>query len=196
VAIAFVVGQRYGGTERLPDVPKRPTISELREGPITPDLVARGPTQPVPGIAAGSPPAGVRPAAPPKERPAPVVPPGPTKAVGADKAGPAAVRPGGAEKPVTTETPSGPLFRVRIAQLAVSQPDATDKLRGFLLQNDIETELERSKGFYMLYSRDKLPNKRAADELAAKINKQLEAFEKATKIPTSKTAYVMQITKE
>jgi hypothetical protein len=195
VAIAFVVGQRYGGTERLPDVPKRPTMSELREGPVTPDLVAKGPTQPAPGSTAGSPPTGVRPAAPPKERPAPMAPTGP-KSTGADKAGPAAVKPGGAEKPVTTETPSGPLFRVRIAQLAVSQPDAIDKLRGFLLQNNIETDLERSKGFYVLNSHDKLPDKKAADELAAKINKQLEAFEKATKIPTSKTAYAMQITKE
>ncbi|MCX5684173.1 MAG: hypothetical protein NT049_10865, partial [Planctomycetota bacterium] len=197
VALAFVVGQRCGGTDRLPDVPKHPTMSEIREGPVTPDLVAKGPTHPAgPTSPAVSPPPGIRPVAPPKDRPAPMFPTMPIKPAVADKAGPAAAKMGGPEKPATTETPGAPLFRVRVAQLAVSQPDAIDKLRGFLLQKDIETELERSKGFYVLYSRDKLPDKKTADELAVKINKQLEAFEKATKIPTSKTAYVMQITKE
>jgi type IV secretory pathway VirB10-like protein len=201
--IAFVVGQRYG-TERLPDVPKHPTINEIRQGPVTPDLVTKGPAQPLPGSAAS----GARPAAPPKGRPAempkPVAaekasaPASPRPTVAEKSAGPTAVRPGGAEKPVMTETPapSGPQFRVRIAQLAVSQPDAIDKMRGFLLQKDIETELETSRGFYVLYSRDRFSDKKKADETAARINKQLDAFEKATKIPTSKTAYVTQMTKE
>jgi hypothetical protein len=48
----------------------------------------------------------------------------------------------------------------------------------------------------VLYSRDRLTDKKKADELAVKVNKQLDAFEKATKIPTSKTAYVTQTTKE
>jgi len=208
VVIAFVVGQQHGA-ERLPDVPKHPTMGEIRQGPVTPDLVAKGPATAHPS--AGSPPAGVRPAAPPSvrpghmetpkpataERPSGPAPAAPRPTAAEKPAGPAAVRPG-AEKPVMTETPlpGGPQWRVRIAQLAVSQPDAIDKMRGFLLQKDVETELETSHGSYMLYSRDKFPDKKKADELAAHINKQLEAFEKATKIPTSKTAYATQTTKE
>jgi hypothetical protein len=187
VAIAFVAGQRYG-SERLPDVPKHPTFAEIQGEGVKPNLVTKSPTQPLPA----GPAAGLRPAAPPKGRPAET-----PKPVAAEKpAGPPAVRPGGAEKPVVTETPSGPQFRVRIAQLAVSQPDSTDKMRGFLLQKNIETDLETSRGFYVLYSREQLSDKKKADELAGRINKHLEAFEKATKIPTSKTAYVTQMTKE
>ena len=199
VAIAFVVGQRYG-PERLPDVPKHPTFAEIQGEGVKPNLVTKSPTQPLPA----GPPAGLRPAAPPSSRPgaatetprpgAAPVPPRPTATQ--KPAGPSAVRPGGAEKPAVTETPSGPQFRVRIAQLAVSQPDAIDKMRGFLLQKDIETDLETSRGFYVLYSREQLSDKKKADELAARVNKHLEAFEKATKIPTSKTAYVTQMTKE
>ena len=186
LVIAFVVGQGYG-PERLPNVPKHPTMSEIRDGPVTPGLVSKGPALPG-GVPAGAHPGGA------KDAPKAPVAPRPTAPEKA--APPGAVRPGGAEKPAVTETPGAPQFRVRIAQVAVSQPDTIDKMRGFLLQKDIETDLEPSRGFYVLYSRDKLPNKKAADELAVKINKQLEAFEKATKIPTSKTAYVTQTTKE
>jgi hypothetical protein len=190
VVIAFVVGQRYG-SERLPDVPKHPTFAEIQGEGVKPNLVAKSPTQPLPV----GPPAGLRPAAPPSSRPgASSVPPRPATAE--KSVAPAAPRPGTAEKPAVTETPSGPQFRVRIAQLAVSQPDSIDKMRGFLLQKDIETDLETSRGFYVLYSRERLSDKKKADELAARINKHLDAFEKATKIPTSKTAYVTQMTKE
>jgi hypothetical protein len=203
--IAFVVGQRYG-SERLPDVPKEPTMSKIREGPVTPDLVAKGPVPAAPSPVSPAPsrPPSVRPgprpgateppkAAAPENASAPAGQP-----AGAEKAaGPAATRPG-AERPVITETPmpGGPLWRVRIAQLAASQPDAVDKMRGFLLQKDVETELETVRGFYVLYSRERFPDKKKADDLAAQVNKQLDAFEKATKIPTSKTAYATQTTKE
>ena len=202
LVIAFIVGQRYG-PERLPDVPKRPTMKEISEGPVTPDLVAKGPAPG--GVPAGVHSGGATPSPRPgagkepsktgaAERP-PAPPPLAPRPIAAEKsAGPAAARPGSAEKPAMTETPSGPQFRIRIAQVAVSQPDTIDKMRGFLLQKDIETELETSRGSYVLYSRDRLTDKKKADELAVKVNKQLEAFEKATKIPTSKTAYVTQVT--
>jgi hypothetical protein len=196
LVIAFVVGQGYG-PERLPNVPKDPTMRKLLEGPVTPGLVPKGPSLPG-GVPAGAHPGGAKdaPKAASAERPSAPPPAAPRPTVAEKAAPPAAVRPGSAEKPAMTETPGAPQFRVRIAQLAVSQPDAIDKMRGFLLQKDIETDLETSRGFYVLYSRDRLADKKKADELAAKINKQLEAFEKTTKIPTSKTAYVTQTTKE
>jgi len=207
LVIAFVVGQWYA-PERLPAMPKGKSFAEIQaEGP-KPGLVAHGPAQPsAGGVATERPsaPSGVRPAGPPPgrpsvttERPSTPAPAAPRLTVAEKHAAPAAVRPGGTEKPVTTETPapSGPQWRVRIAQLAVSQPDAIDKMRGFLLQKDVETELETSRGFYVLYRRERLTDKKKVDELAARINQQLEAFEKATKIPTSKTAYATQVTKE
>ncbi|MCX5655627.1 MAG: hypothetical protein NTY65_13395 [Planctomycetota bacterium] len=197
LVIAFAVGQWYA-PERLPNMPKGKSFAEIQTDGPKPGLVAQGPAQPAA-------PSGVRPASQPPgrpsvttERPSPPAPAAPRLTVAERPAAPAAVRPGSAERPITTETPapSGPQWRVRIAQLAVSQPDAIDKMRGFLLQKDVETELETSRGFYVLYSRERLTDKKKADELAARINKQLEAFEKATRIPTSKTAYATQVTKE
>jgi hypothetical protein len=200
VAIAFVVGTRYG-PERLPATEKRPTFGETQTGGITPGLVAPSPAQPAA-------PAGVGPQHPsgkaPRPAPAPLPPakPGPAPKPGSAPKPAPVERPGGTAvgpgRPVVTETPApaGPQYRVRIARLAVSQPDAIDKMRAFLSQKGIETELDTRGGFYILYSSDRFPDKKKSDELAAQINKQLEAFEKSTRIPTSRDAYSIQITKE
>lgn len=188
VAIAFVIGTRYG-PERLPATEKRPTFGEIQTGGVAPGLVAPGPAQPAA-------PAGVGPQHPSGKAPRPAPAPGP-----APKPGPAA-KPGGTPvgptRPVVTETPApaGPQYRVRIARLAVSQPDAIDKMRAFLSQKGIETELDTRGGYYVLYGSDRFSDKRKSDDLAAEINKQLEAFEKSTRIPTSRDAYTIQITKE
>jgi hypothetical protein len=204
VALAFAIGMRYG-PERLPATEKHPTFNEIHSGGVAPGLVAPGPSQPAPaggpapsprpgGTAPAPRPGGVAPApGPAAKSPAPA----PRPASGAPPGGAAETpRPAGPEKPVVTETPTGPQFRVRIARLGVSQPDAIDKMRTFLSQKGIETELDTRAGYYVLYSRDRFPDKRKSDECAAQINKQLDAFEKATRIPTSKDAYSIQVTKE
>jgi len=194
VAIAFVVGTRYG-PERLPATERRPTFGEIQTGGTAPGLVAPGPAQPAAPAGIGpQPPSGKAPR--PAPAPAPPVKGGPApRPAPVERPGGTAVGPG---RPVVTETPApaGPQYRVRIARLAVSQPDAIDKMRAFLSQKGIETELDSRGGFYILYSSDRFPDKKKSDALAAEINKQLEAFEKSTRIPTSRDAYSIQITKE
>ena len=194
VAIAFVVGTRYG-PERLPATERRPTFGEIQTGGTAPGLVAPGPAQPAAPAGIGpQPPSGKAPR--PAPAPAPPVKGGPApRPAPVERPGGTAVGPG---RPVMTETPApaGPQYRVRIARLAVSQPDAIDKMRAFLSQKGIETELDSRGGFYILYSSDRFPDKKKSDALAAEINKQLEAFEKSAHIPTSKDAYSIQITKE
>jgi hypothetical protein len=194
VVIAFVVGTRYG-PERLPATDKRPTFGEIQTGGVAPGLVAPGPAQPAAPAGVGpQPPSGKAPR--PAPAPAPPVKGGPApRPAPVERPGDTAVGPG---RPVVTETPAPavPQYRVRIARLAVSQPDAIDKMRAFLSQKGIETELDSRGGFYILYSSDRFPDKKKSDALAAEINKQLEAFEKSTRIPTSRDAYSIQITKE
>ena len=172
-AIAFAIGLRAGSSpEALPRTEKHPTFGEVQGSGVTPGLVPQRP----PGREITRPPAPVAPA-------------------GAGEA----ARPGGAKRPVAIETPSpasATEFRVRIARLSVSQPDAIDKLRTFLSQKGVETDLETRGGFYMLYSRERFPDKKKSDELAAQIKKQLEAFEKQTKIPTATDAYSVEVKKE
>lgn len=107
--------------------------------------------------------------------------------------------PGGVKEPITAKTPpapTGPQYRVRIARLDVSQPDAIDDLRAFLARDGVQTELVTRSGYHVLYSRQQFTDKTKADGLALQINKSLEAFEKETRRPTSKDAYTVQIKKE
>jgi hypothetical protein len=90
----------------------------------------------------------------------------------------------------------GPQFRVRIARWSVSQPEVTARLQTYLAQQGIETELETRSGVCVLYGKTRFTDRKESDALAAKINEQLEAFEKQTRIPTSKDAYSIQATKE
>jgi len=190
--IVFVIASRFFGPgETLPVTEKHPTFPEVQAGGVTPNLVAPGPTRPAPVA--------------PSPGPRPVGPaPGP-RSVAPDKAvTPLPMpRPAGPEKVVGPEpapvpapaAPSGPRFRVRIAQLPVSQPNIIDRMREFLSQKGVETELETHSGYYILYGRDRFPDKKKSDEVAGQINKHLTAFEKQTRIPTSNDAYSVQ-TKE
>ncbi|MBM4017384.1 MAG: hypothetical protein FJ288_03505 [Planctomycetes bacterium] len=187
IAIAFAVGTRYG-PERLPATEKHPTFAEIQGKGATPGLVAPGPSQPVPGKVGVE-----RPSAPPAGPPSPAAPGRPAPGSPAETP-----RPAGAGRPALTETPApgAPHYRVRIARLAVSQPEAIDKMRAFLSQKGVETELDTRSGYYVLYSRDRFADKRKSDDLAAEINRQLGEFEKSTRIPTSKDAYSILVTKE
>jgi hypothetical protein len=173
--IYYVAGQYFAPGPPLPAVPKGPTFDDVRTKAPAPGLVTPGP---------------VRPAAPEvatERRPAPGPPAGPGPRPGPSPKG------GVAEK---APAASGPQYRVRIARLPVTQPAVIDKLRDFLSQKNIETELEARSGYYVLYGAERLADKRKSDELAAQINKHLEAFEKQTRIPTSADAYSIQVTKE
>ena len=189
--ISFFVGQRFGGPEMpLPVVEKKPTFPDIRSGPATPNLVTPSPGPSSPSET-GSARAGsvVRPGAPAGGgRSAATAPSGsPVEAGQPSPAGrPAAV----------PAAPSGPLYRVRILQLSVSQSHAVDQLRDYLAKRGVETDLEARGGNYILFSRERFPDMRKSDEAVAQINKFLAAFEKEKRISTSKDAYSVKMTKE
>jgi outer membrane biosynthesis protein TonB len=221
-AIVFVIGSRlFGpGGEVLPVTEKHPTFQDVQSGKVTPNLVAPGPARnaplapapapgpvgpgtvtPVPpwrpaapapvqrpGVAGKSPAAGPEKAVTPLPMPRPVAP---EKVVGPEPTPAPAPVPAPAPAPAPP-APSGPQFRVRIALLPVAQPNIIDRMREFLSQKGVETELETHGGNYILYSRDRFPDKKKSDEAAAQINKYLAAFEKQTRIPTSNDAYSTQ----
>jgi hypothetical protein len=98
--------------------------------------------------------------------------------------------PGGEEK---ATLPPGPRYRIRIATFDIGQPNAVDRLRDFFQKDGIETEDVPGRGAHILYSLEKFADRKKADELLAKIKKELEAFEKQTHRRTSKDAYVEQV---
>jgi len=169
----YVLGKYVGDRSGLPEVEKHPTFSEVRQTAVTPGLVPPPPPSPPPSPAAG-------------QETAPR---------------PTGTEPSAAATPVATPaaTPPvrrGPQFRVRIARWSVSQPEVTARLQTYLAQQGIETELETRSGVYILYGKTRFTDRKESDALAVKINEQLEAFEKQTRIPTSKDAYSIQATKE
>jgi hypothetical protein len=198
-AISFFVGQRFGGPEiPLPkNVEKKPTFPDIRSGPTAPNLVTPTPSrsalsETVPGRAG----AVIRPGAPAGGGRVAVVEPsgGPVEAaLEPTEAG----QPSPAGRPaVVPAAPSGLPYRVRILQLSVSQSHAVDQLRDYLAQRGVETDLEARGGNYILFSRERFPDLRKSDEAVAQVRKWLGAFEKEFRIPTSKDAYSVKMTKE
>ena len=162
----YALGARSGGNG-LPVTEKHPTMNEIQA------------TGPAPGL--------VEPGAKPPKLGAKVPPkPAPPKPQPGDEG----------TQPPTPPAPAGPHYRVRIARLNVSKPDAVDDLRAFLATSGIQTDLVTRSGFHILYSRRHFTDKTASDVLALQINKSLEAFEKETRRPTSKDAYTVQMKKE
>jgi len=194
--IAFAVG-RWSAPETLPVTQKEPTMETIQSQAVTPGLVAQTPTR-LPAVGRSTKPSGpsgrsVSPAVAPA-----AAPPAATEdmAMPMVSSKPAATEPPTPPPPPALPATGGLQFRVRIARLAVSQPDAIDRMRTFLAQNSVETELDTRGGYYVLYSRERFSDKKKSDEAAAQINKHLAAFEKQTRIPTSKDAYSIQVTKE
>lgn len=179
--------------EALPVTEKHPTMGEIQGGPVARGLIAPGVERPAPGGAPG----GIERPGRTKGGPAPV---GPKKAGPPEKAagkgaepapGPAG-KPGEGEKPGGAQKaplPTGPRYRVRIQTFDIGQPSAVDQLRDFLQQNGIETEDVPGRGAHVLYSLEQFADKKKSDDLAARIRKQLEAFEKLTHRRASKDAY-------
>ena len=71
-----------------------------------------------------------------------------------------------------------------------------DQLRDYLAKRGVETDLEARGGNYILFSRERFPDLRKSDDAVAQIRKSLGAFEKEFRIPTSKDAYSVKMTKE
>lgn len=162
----YALGARSDG-DGLPVTEKHPTMNEIQA------------TGPAPGL--------VEPGAKPPKLGAKVPPkPAPPKPQPGDEG----------TQPPTPPAPAGPQYRVRIARLNVSKPDAVDDLRAFLAKSGIQTDLVTRSGFHILYSRRHFTDKTASDVLALQINKSLGAFEKETRRPTSKDAYTVQMKKE
>lgn len=169
----YALGTRSRG-DGLPVTEKHPTMKQIQTSGPAPGLV--GPAAKRPKLGAKVPP-----------KPAPVKPK------------PRAEDTQPSTPPIVSQpppAPAGPQYRVRIARLNVSKPDAVDDLRAFLATSGIQTDLVTRSGFHVLYSRRHFTDKTASDVLALQINKSLEAFEKETRRPTSKDAYTVQMKKE
>ncbi len=166
----YALGARSRG-DGLPVTEKHPTMNEIQATGPAPGLV--GPGAKPPKLGAKVPP-----------KPAPVKP----------KPGDEGTQP--PTPPIGSQIPpalAGPQYRVRIARLDVSKPDAVDDLRAFLAKSGIQTDLVTRSGYHILYSGQHFADKTTSDALALQINKSLEAFEKETKRPTSKDAYTVQM---
>ena len=178
----------------LPPTQPNPTMDTVQKGPVDPTLVpgvhptptSGGPVAPVKGGVVLPPvtPKGVGPVEVVTPTAKMKGPPPPVTKIGA-----------GVElAPTDTAAPaSGTQYRVRIAQLG--KTEAADELRAYLSQHGIETELEITRGNYVLFSAVHGDSRKAKD-LADQINKRLEDFEKDTRIPTSHDAYPVPVKKE
>jgi hypothetical protein len=199
----YLLGNWIRG-DGLPPTVKHPTMDEIKAGPVQPNLIVPGVERPTPrgivGQQSGGPGPGEKTGGierPGGGKPGPV--PGGKKIVPPEKAGGPGVEPmpwppekaGGAEKggPEKAPVPAVPRYRVRIATFDIGQPSAVDQLRDFLQKDGIETEDVPGRGVHILFSQEQFADKKKCDDLAAKIKKALEAFEKQTHRRTSKDAY-------
>ncbi len=171
--ICFFLGRRFPG-EVLPVTEKHPTFQEVRDKGVTGGLIAP-PAKPLINDVVSER-SGDKTGVAGKASATEKAPPPPEKAGVAEKA-----------------PPTGPQYRVRIAQVAVSQPALIDRMREYLSKKGIETELETRSGYYLLYSRDRYPDTKKSDEAVAQVKKALTAFEKETHIPVAKDAYVIRV---
>jgi len=172
----FLLGSQFGGPDDgLPDVPAEPTAEQIQNQPPEKGLVGPGPAPRPLGRR-------VEPEPEPPPRPAPEPEPPP--------------RPAPEPEPEPQPQPTGPEYRVRIARLDVSRPDAIDALRAYLARSGIQTDLVTRGGYHVLYSRQRFADKAKADTLAKQVNKSLAAFEAETGRPTSKDAYTVQAKRE
>jgi hypothetical protein len=178
--VSFVAGMHWDGGLRLPVTQPKPTFEDIQKGAPTAGLVKPRPDDTALGGA---------------EHPndtggvgAKTAEGGPEHAVAPAK-GRTAV--GGAD--ATGE--AGGKFRLRIAQLKISDASATDRLRAFLSQNGVETELTARRGLQFLYSQAKFVKE--SDEKAKafrdKVIGLLKAFKQQTGIQTSTDPYFVTV---
>jgi hypothetical protein len=183
-AVAFVLGMHFGGTSDLPlpRTPGVPTIKGVQQKAVTPGLVKPGPEDTAVG---GAEHPGEGPLAhlpPGKGEPTPVGVPVKTEKAPRGKAGDAAAEDGG--------DPSGKL-RLRMAQFKNTDSTKTDRLRDFLGQNGVETELVTRGGYQFVYSQAKFVSDTEPKAKAFKDNvvRLLKEFKKQTGITVATDAF-------
>ena len=175
--VFYLLGAEFGQPDDgLPEVPAEPTMEDIQNQPAEGTLVEPEPTRPALGRR-------IEPESEPEPQTEPQTEPEPTG-------------PQPEPEPEPEPEPTGPQYRVRVARLDVSRPDAIDALRAYLARSGIETDLTTRRGYHVIYSRRRFTDKTEADQLADQVNKALAAFEAETGVPTSKDAYTVQIKRE
>jgi hypothetical protein len=188
--ISFFAGWHFAGPSGpseppLPKVDPGKSFKEVQSGPTAPGVV-QPPTTPTKNVTPVPPTKGVRPGE------------------GAYPGGAVGPVPGGSEvvavAPEETPTPpvvetgapaTGGQYRVQILQS--SNDKLVDPVRDYLAQHGIETVLERKSGQFILFSKQHQADDAKAKAYAAQINKQLEAFTRETRIPTSHDAFTVKL---
>jgi hypothetical protein len=171
-AIALVAGMYFGrgGEPPLPPTQPKPTMEEVRKGPVTGGLVKPGPDDTAVGGA---------------EHPAEPAP---------------APSGGRAEEPRPPAGPPAPgeaagRLRLRIARLETTRAAYTDRLRQYLAQNGVGTDLVARRGYQFLYGTARF--EKESDEKAVAYKKKvvalLKAFEQQTNWQTATDVYFVAV---
>jgi hypothetical protein len=166
-AMCFIVGRWLGGRNRLPlpNTPVRPTFEEIKGTRPSGTLLEEGQDR-TPG---GAP------------RTGGTTTGGPTTAGGGTPPAGGPAKPAGTPATAgTAPAPSPPApqakWRVRVARLAITNPEYTEKLRAYLEQNGVETELELRDQWYFLYTKTRFPSDRESNAFAQKVNELQRRF--------------------
>jgi hypothetical protein len=178
--ICFFAGWHFGRPSvALPIVDPGKSFSEVQSGPVTPGVIQPAPKN-VPPAKVGRPGEGAYPGAV-----------GPV-AGGAEPVAAVPDEPPPPPAVVDTHAPAtGGEYRVQILQSANDK--LVDPVRDYLAQHGIETVLERKSGQFILFSKQHQADDAKAKAYAAQINKQLEAFTRETRIPTSHDAFTVKL---
>jgi hypothetical protein len=198
--MSYLLGRWVGGRGRLPlpDVPARPTFEEVRGGAPSPGLVPKGEPRTTGGgpKTAVTPPSGGAPTGrtpttggPPATGGAPATAGAPARGAPATGGPPttggapatAGAPAGGTPATAGAPAPAAGAWRVRVARLAITNPEYTDKLRHFLQQGGVETELELRRQYYYLYTHARFATEAEAEAFAQKVNALQRRFAAETK---------------
>jgi hypothetical protein len=171
-AIALVIGMylRGGGEPALPPTQPKPTIEDIQRGPVTEGLVKPGPDD----TAVGGP-----------EHPTEAAP------------GPSGVRAEEPRPPVQPPAPgeAGGRYRLRIARLETTRATYTDRLRQYLAQNAVGTDLVARRGYQFLYgtARFEKESDEKAEAYKKKVVALLKTFEQQTNWQTATDVYFVVV---
>jgi hypothetical protein len=171
-AVVLVAGMYFGrgGEPPLPPTEPKPTIEDIQKQPVTPGLVKPGPDDTAVGGA---------------EHPAEAVP------------GPSGGR---AEEPRPPVQPPAPgeaagRYRLRIARLETTRATYTDRLRQYLAQNGVGTDLVARRGYQFLYgtARFEKESDEKTEAYKKKVVALLKVFEQQTNWQTATDVYFVVV---
>ncbi len=174
--LCIFIGTWLAGPASLPNPSREPDFPTVQAEAPTPGLLGEGgPTAPGPDTGGES--HGGRQTETP---------------VGGSETTPAGEAPGAGGTP-TTPQPKGE-WRVRIAgRLPLSQTEYTDKLRAYLLQHGIETELDLRQQYYYLYTSKQFATKAESDRFKETVNALKVRFARETGWRADPDAYSVQV---